>query len=130
MPSLNRSRRAGVVCAVLSLAVALCITATAEAASSSRAANAPACLRGHWVASTAESQRVLEIMVPGPYTFTAELYTDVRGGTLAYGTPAFVIEAGGSARRATSSRRTAAPSSPDGPRSRPGSRRSGSWDSS
>lgn len=80
-------------------AVALSAAALAGAVLAQGAAaaapNSAACLRGHWVASLAESQRVLKLMVPGPYSFTGKLYMDFRVGTMAYGTPAFVIEAGG-----------------------------------
>jgi hypothetical protein len=85
-------RAVAVTAAALSAAAAL---AQGALASPAAAPNSASCLRGHWVASTAESQRVLKLMVPGPYTFTAKLYMDFRVGTMAYGTPAFVIDAGG-----------------------------------
>ncbi len=89
-------RRAARALALTSLiAATLAVTQIAWARTLPGAPNSPACLRGHWVATKAESQRVLRVLVPGPYTFTGKLYMDFRDGTMQYGTTRFVISVPG-----------------------------------
>lgn len=85
------TRTARLLALLATLALAGATTHTASGRSLPGAPDSPSCLRGSWVATTAESQRVLKSLVPGPYTFQAKLYMIFQDGNFQYGTTKFVF---------------------------------------
>lgn len=74
------------------LAVALVIATPAPAASTPGSGSS-SCLRGNWVASQAETNRVMRALVPGgSFTAYGRLYMVFRGGAFQYGSTGLVLE--------------------------------------
>lgn len=69
--------------------------ARATSKPSSPGSGSPACLRGHWVASRAETSRVAHALVPIPgMQVNSKLYMQFRDGFFQYGTPSITITMG------------------------------------
>jgi hypothetical protein len=77
---------------VVALAASLVVSLPATAASSP-GSGAPSCLRGDWVATQAETRRVMRALVPGGlFTAYGRLYMVFRGGAFQYGSTGLVLE--------------------------------------
>lgn len=86
------SRAVRMLTLVSLVAAIAAVSQSALARSLPGAPNSPACLRGSWVATTAESERVLKSLVPGPYEFRSKLYMIFQDGAFQYGTTKFVLQ--------------------------------------
>ena len=81
---------------VVSVSTAVLASAVGSfAASSPNGSGSPACLRGHWVASEAETQRVLRALVPiEGLQVVSKLYMQFRDGIFQYGTTSMKLKLG------------------------------------
>jgi hypothetical protein len=77
---------------LLAVVVSLAVSAPASGASSP-GFGPPSCLRGNWVASQAETRRVLRALVGGAGLFTSygRLYMTFRAGAFQYGSTGLVL---------------------------------------
>lgn len=92
MPTYRRAMRPLATLGLLAVVLALALSAPASGASSPGSGSA-ACLRGNWVASTAETRRVMRALVPGGlFTSYGRLYMIFRDGAFQYGSTGLVLE--------------------------------------
>ena len=76
---------------LLAVVVSLAVSAPAPGASSPGSGSA-SCLRGNWVASSAETRRVMRALVPGGlFTSYGRLYMSFRDGAFQYGSTGLVL---------------------------------------
>jgi hypothetical protein len=81
-----------VLAALVAVAAVLHVAMPASAATAP-GSGSPSCLRGNWVASQAETRRVLRALVPGGlFTSYGRLYMTFRGGAFQYGSTGLVLE--------------------------------------
>jgi hypothetical protein len=75
------------------LAVVASLAVSAPASGASPGSGSPSCLRGSWVASTAETRRVMRALVPGGlFTSYGRLYMTFRSGAFQYGSTGLVLQ--------------------------------------
>jgi hypothetical protein len=94
-------RRAGYLCGmwrsrfalltVFASALLALVVVSALPAASNPAPGA-SCLRGRWVASQAEANRVLQALAPGPFRIRGQLNASFLRGLFVYGSSAMVLE--------------------------------------
>lgn len=85
--------RTHAVLGLLAVLVVALVIATPAPAASTPGSGSSSCLRGNWVASQAETNRVMRALVPGGiFTAYGRLYMVFRGGAFQYGSTGLVLE--------------------------------------
>jgi hypothetical protein len=80
-------------CLVAAVSVASLTAASGAWAAGSPGSGSPSCLRGNWVATQGETNRVMRALISGsPFTAYGRLYMVFRDGAFQYGSTGLVLE--------------------------------------